>query len=161
MREITSDAQALVVNETDGIPAWSWISKLYLCSTRSRVALKLFSPFVNSESHTTRCLFPLRFIQTFRELPTYRIQIKPLTFSITNFLQHPVAPIFLLLRSVAPRTTPVIAEIRPFVGLGLPESVMNRGKPGAFLLLGLTIIVSHPIPVFGVWQLFPSFRWTQ
>jgi hypothetical protein len=54
-----------------------------------------------------------------------------------------VVPIFLLLRSVAPRTTPVIAEIRPFVGLGLPESVMNRGKPGAFLLPGLTVIVSR------------------
>ena len=47
-----------------------------------------------------------------------------------------MVPIFLLLRSVAaPRTTPVIAEIRPVVGLGLPESVMNRGKPGVFLLL--------------------------
>jgi len=38
--------------------------------------------------------------------------------------------------SVAPRTTPVIAAIRPVVGLGLlglglPESIMNRGKPGA------------------------------
>jgi hypothetical protein len=38
--------------------------------------------------------------------------------------------------SVAPRTTPVIAEIRPVVGLGLPglglpESVLNCGKPGA------------------------------
>jgi hypothetical protein len=87
LREIAS-VDVPVVNGTDGIPAWSWISRLYLCSTRLFVsrAPRLFSPSENS--HTARCLFPLRFIQTFRELPTYIIQIKPLTFSITHFLHY-------------------------------------------------------------------------
>jgi len=87
LREIAS-VEVPVVNGTDGISAWSWISRLYLCSTRlfvSRVP-RLFSQ--SADSHTARCLFPLRFIQTFRELPTYRIQIKPLTLSITNSLHY-------------------------------------------------------------------------